>query len=167
MQKYIINNISGYLTKDIDIGDSDFNYLWQKNMIIELSKLQEKKYNCKYFLTEVGKLFLELNDYEVRYNVLNKYINLRSNMNFMNKEYLQDLDDIYLAKDTHFKYPICFYRGQIYSLESIVKKIMMKSENYHIIKSNNDYLIQDEYKNIAKIIYKSKGVYTLRTEKSF
>ncbi len=162
MQKYIINNISGYLVKDLDIQNTDFDYLYQKKMIIELSKLQEKKYKCKYFLTEVGKLFLELNDYETRYNVLNKYVNLRSNMNFMNKEYLQDLDDIYPAMDSNFKYPICFYKGQIYSLESIVKKIMLENKNYHLEKSGNDYLIKNDNRNVAKIVYKNKGVYSLR-----
>lgn len=162
MQKYIINNISGYLVKDLDIQNTNFDYLYQKKMIIELSKLQEKKYKCKYFLTEVGKLFLELNDYETRYNVLNKYVNLRSNMNFMNKEYLQDLDDIYPAMDSNFKYPICFYKGQIYSLESIVKKIMAENKNYHFEKSGNDYLIKNDNRNIAKIVYKNKGVYSLR-----
>ena len=162
MQKYIINNISGYLVKDLDIQNPNFDYLYQKNMIIELSKLQEKKYKCKYFLTEVGKLFLELNDYETRYNVLNKYVNLRSNMNFMNKEYLQDLDDIYPAMDSNFKYPICFYKGQIYSLESIVKKIMLENKNYHLEKSGNDYLIKNDNRNVAKIVYKNKGVYSLR-----
>ena len=162
MQKYIINNISGYLVKDLDIQNPNFDYLYQKNMIIELSKLQEKKYKCKYFLTEVGKLFLELNAYETRYNVLNKYVNLRSNMNFMNKEYLQDLDDIYTAMDSNFKYPICFYKGQIYSLESIVKKIMSENKNYHLEKSGNDYLIKNDNRNVAKIVYKNKGVYSLR-----
>ena len=162
MQKYIINNISGYLVKDLDIQNPNFDYLYQKKMIIELSKLQEKKYKCKYFLTEVGKLFLELNDYETRCNVLNKYVNLRSNMNFMNKEYLQDLDDIYPAMDSNFKYPICFYKGQIYSLESIVKKIMLENKNYHLEKSGNDYLIKNDNRNVAKIVYKNKGVYSLR-----
>ncbi len=162
MQKYIINNISGYLVKDLDIQNPNFDYLYQKKMIIELSKLQEKKYKCKYFLTEVGKLFLELNAYETRYNVLNKYVNLRSNMNFMNKEYLQDLDDIYPAMDSNFKYPICFYKGQIYSLESIVKKIMPENKNYHLEKSGNDYLIKNDNRNVAKIVYKNKGVYSLR-----
>mgnify|MGYP004602752843 FL=1 len=162
MQKYIINNVSGYLVKDLDIQNTDFDYLYQKKMIIELSKLQEKKYKCKYFLTEVGKLFLELNDYETRYNVLNKYVNLRSNMNFMNKEYLRDIDDIYPAMDSNFKYPICFYKGQIYSLESIVKKIMDENKNYNLEKSGNYYLIKNDNRNVAKIIYKNKGVYSLR-----
>ena len=83
-------------------------------------------------------------------------------MNFMNKEYLQDLDDIYPAMDSNFKYPICFYKGQIYSLESIVKKIMLENKNYHLEKSGNDYLIKNDNRNVAKIVCKNKGVYSLR-----
>ena len=53
MQQIIINNTSGYLCKDIKINKEDFTYLYNKKMIIELNSLQEKKYKCKYFISEV------------------------------------------------------------------------------------------------------------------
>ncbi len=162
MQKYIINNTSGYLVKDIKISDLDFSYLYSKNMIIKLSQLQEKKYKCQYFLSEMGYLFLELGDYEKRFNILNKYVNLRSNMNFMNRDYLQNLDKIYPSDDKNLKYPICFYKGQIYSLESIIKKILNNNFDYHIYKIKNDYVIKKGDKVMFKIVYKSSGVYSLR-----
>ena len=37
MQKYIINNISGYLVKDLDIQNPNFDYLYQKKKTILLS----------------------------------------------------------------------------------------------------------------------------------
>ena len=70
MQQIIINNTSGYLCKDIKISKEDFTYLYDKKMIIELNSLQEKKYKCKYFISEVGYLFLKLMDYEERYNIV-------------------------------------------------------------------------------------------------
>ena len=160
MQQIIINNTSGYLCKDIKINKDDFIYLYNKKMIIELNSLQEKKYKSKYFISEVGYLFLKLGDYEERYNIVNKYINLRSNMSFMNKEYLEDLDSIYPGCDKRFKYKICFYKGQIYSLDSIFKK--SKEKNYYIILKDKDYIIKDGEKIVAKIIYKSSGVYSLK-----
>ena len=72
MQQITINNTSGYLCKDIKINKEDFTYLYNKKMIIELNSLQEKKYKCKYFISEVGYLFLKLMDYEERYNIVKK-----------------------------------------------------------------------------------------------
>lgn len=160
MQQIIINNTSGYLCKDMKINKDDFTYLYNKKMIIELNSLQEKKYKSKYFISEVGYLFLKLGDYEERYNIINKYINLRSNMSFMNKDYLEDLDSIYPGCDKRFKYKICFYKGQIYSLDSIFKK--SKEKNYYILLKDKDYIIKDGEKIVAKIIYKSSGVYSLK-----
>lgn len=160
MQQIIINNTSGYLCKDIKISKEDFTYLYNKKMIIELNNLQEKKYKSKYFISDVGYLFLKLMNYEERYNIVNKYINLRSNMNFMNKEYLDDLDSIYLGYDKNFKYKICFYKGQIYSLDSIFKKF--KDKNYYVILGSKDYIIKDGDRIVARVVYKSSGVYSLR-----
>ena len=160
MQQIIINNTSGYLCKDIKISKEDFTYLYDKKMIIELNSLQKKKYKCKYFISEVGYLFLKLMDYEERYNIVNKYINLRSNMNFMNKEYLDDLDSIYPGYDKNFKYKICFYKGQIYSLDSIFKKF--KDKNYYVILGSKDYIIKDGDRIVARVVYKSNGVYSLK-----
>ena len=160
MQQIIINNTSGYLCKDIKINKEDFTYLYNKKMIIELNSLQEKKYKCKYFISEVGYLFLKLMDYEERYNIVNKYINLRSNMNFMNKEYLDDLDSIYPGYDKNFKYKICFYKGQIYSLDGIFKKF--KDMNYYVILKVKDYIIKDGDRIVARVVYKSNGVYSLK-----
>ena len=162
MQKDIIHNMSGYLIKDIEISDTDFNYLYSKHMIIELSCLQEKKYKCKYFLSEIGYLFLELGNYEKRFNILNKYVDLRSNMSFMNKDYLRNLDKIYPSDDKNLKYPICFYNGQIYSLESIITRIINSNKDYHIYKIKNDYFIKKDEKIVFKITYRSSGVYSLR-----
>ena len=160
MQQIIINNTSGYLCKNIKINKDDFTYLYNKKMIIELSSLQEKKYKSKYFISDVGYLFLKLMDYEERYNIINKYINLRSNMNFMNKEYLDDLDSIYSGYDKNFKYKICFYKGQIYSLDSIFKKF--KDKNYYVILGSKDYIIKDEDRIVTRVVYKSNGVYSLK-----
>ena len=162
MQQIIINNTSGYLCKDIKINKDDFTYLYNKKMIIELNSLQEKKYKSKYFISEMGYLFLKLGDYEERYNIINKYINLRSNMSFMNKDYLRNLDKIYPSDDKNLKYPICFYNGQIYSLESIITRIISSNKDYHIYKIKNDYFIKKDEKIVFKIIYRSSGVYSLR-----
>ena len=135
MQQIIINNTSGYLCKDIKISKDDFTYLYNKKMIIELNSLQEKKYKCKYFISEMGYLFLKLGNYEERYNIINKYINLRNNMSFMNKEYLEDLD-------------------------SIFKKF--KDKNYYITMKDKDYLVKDGDRVIFRIVYKSSGVYGLK-----
>ena len=160
MQQIIINNTSGYLCKDIKISKDDFTYLYNKKMIVELNCLQEKKYKCKYFISEMGYLFLKLGNYEERYNIINKYINLRNNMSFMNREYLDDLDSIYPSGDKKFKDKICFYNGQIYSLDSIFKKI--KDKNYYIIMKDKDYLIKDGDRIVARVVYKSSGVYGLK-----
>ena len=99
-------------------------------------------------------------DYEERYNIVNKYINLRSNMNFMNKEYLDDLDSIYPGYDKNFKYKICFYKGQIYSLDSIFKKF--KDRDYYVTLGSKDYIIKDGDRIVARVVYKSNGVYGLK-----
>ena len=160
MQQIIINNTSGYLCKNIKINKDDFTYLYNKKMIIELNNLQEKKYKSKYFISDVGYLFLKLMNCEERYNIVNKYINLRSNMNFMNKEYLEDLDSIYPGYDKNFKYKICFYKGQIYSLDGIFKKF--KDRNYYVILEGKDYIIKDGDRIVVRVVYKSNGVYSLK-----
>ena len=52
MQQIIINNMSGYLCKDIKINKEDFTYLYNKKMIIELNAyaIQEKR---EYLVPEI------------------------------------------------------------------------------------------------------------------
>ena len=119
MQQIIINNTSGYLCKDMKINKDDFTYLYNKKMIIELNSLQEKKYKSKYFISEVGYLFLKLGDYEERYNIVNKYINLRSNMSFMNKDYIIKDGDKMVAK-------VIYKSSGVYSLKDVSKYGFLK-----------------------------------------
>ena len=78
----------------------------------------------------------------------------------IDKEYLDDLDSIYPGYDKNFKYKICFYKGQIYSLDSIFKKF--KDKNYYIILGSKDYIIKDGDRIVARVVYKSNGVYSLK-----
>lgn len=164
MQKYKIDKEVGYLDRDLNLTQSDLNYLLTHEMAKKLSLTKQKKYNATYLILETGFLFLELNDYNTRFNLLKKYLLLRQNMNFMNEQYLKDIDAIYKITSEKIYQTIVFYDGQIYDFNTILKKIVPTQE-YKLKAENKNYVVWFQNKIVWRLIY-NEGVYLLKRVKS-
>jgi len=163
MQKYKINNCTGYLSKDLHLKKEDIENLSAKNLALPLDKTKQMKYKSEYLILEEGLLFLKLNDKDIRYSFLKKYLLLRDNMAFMNSDYLEDIDKIYPIVDERVENDIVFYEGQIYDLDSFFKKIVVNAD-YEIVKQEQNYDILYKDKIIFHLCY-NQGVYQVKKER--
>jgi len=152
MKKIIIKGKKGYLLKKFNLSNEDIIFLKDKNLLLELNEEEKKKYHDNFILLEEGYYLVKLSNIEERYNCLRKYLLLASNMEFMNKEYLNKLESVYPSKVDYPK-DIVFFKGQIYDItffKSIFKVINDKVYDNDkvigkLIKGDNLYLFVSDF----------------------